>query len=320
MKRIAAALVFVALAGCREHPAGGPDAQPAASAVPVVERTDAIGRVVRMPERPLRIVSLAPALTEMLFAVGAGEQVAGVTRYCNFPAEAATRAQVGGFADPDVERVVALKPDLVLVTADTVARERFDGMVALGLTAYVVNPRDVAQVAETARTLGTITGHAAEGEAVAARFEEKVKGVRERVVGRPLARALFLFSIDPPIAAGPGNFVDEALRLAGAENVAANAPTSYPRFGVEGILAKDPDAVLTTVPKGADALRTLLAGSRVAKKGAIHELNPDLLERPGPRLADGLELLARALHPEAFAPSPTGGRARDDAPPSTPAP
>ena len=302
--RIAAALVACAaggLAGCRERTTETRAlAAPAASPGLAVERTDSIARVVRLPERPQRIVSLAPALTEMLFAIGAGEQVVGVTRYCNFPADAATRTKVGGFADPDVERVVALRPDLVLVTADTVARERFDGMAALGLTAFVVNPRDAAQIAGTMRTLGAITGHVAEAEAVAARFEEKVKAVQARVEGKKHVRALFLFSVDPPIAAGPGTFVDEALRLAGAENVAANAPTSYPRFGVEGILASDPDAVLTTVPGGAAALRKMLAGSRVAKSGAIHEVDPDLLERPGPRLADGLDVLARALHPEAF--------------------
>lgn len=297
------ALVVLAASGCRPSgapSAAGTDATAADPVAATVTRTDALGRAVRVPVRPQRIVSLAPALTETLFAVGADAQVVGVTRYCNHPAEAAGRTVVGGFADPDVERVVALRPDLVLATADTVSRERFDAMVALGIPAFAVDARDLEGVASSIESIGTLTAHGDAGEAEAAAFRSRIDSIAKRIEGRKRPRVLFLFDTAPPIAAGPDTFVDGLLARAGAENVAASAPTSYPRYGVEGILAAAPDVILTTAPDGEARLRTMLPGM----KAAIHRLDPDLLERPGPRLAEGLELLARLLHPEAFADAP----------------
>ncbi len=264
---------------------------------------DEIGRKVSLPAQPQRIVSLAPAITESLFAIGAGPQVVGVTRFCDFPEEAKTRTVVGGFADPDVERVVSLSPDLVVATADTVTRDRFDALVALGLPIYTVNPRDLAGVAAMLRHVGEATGHAEAGEARAKAFEASVKAIDDRVAGLKRVRALFLFSIDPPIAAGPSTFVDELLRRAGAENVAAHAPTSYPRYGAEGILAAAPDRIFTTVPGGAVALKKIL-GTSAARADSVLEVDADRLERPGPRLAEGLDLIARRLHPDAFPAAP----------------
>ena len=284
----------------RSKPTPTPGSTPAA----LRELQDEIGRTVRVVAKPARIVSLAPAITESLFAVGAGAQVVGVTRYCNYPPEAATRTKVGGFADPDVERVVSLSPDLVLATADTVTRDRFDGIVKLGLPVYVVNPRDLAGVAAMLRHVGEASGHAVEAEARAREFEAAVAATDARMVGMARVRALFLFSVDPPIAAGPSTFVDELLRHAGAENVAARALSSYPRYAVEGILAAAPSVVFTTVPGGTEALKKMLAGSAVAKSGQIVEVDADLLERPGPRLADGLARIASLLHPPSAVPPP----------------
>ena len=252
--------------------------------------TDEIGREVRVPQKPARIVSLAPAITESLFAVGAGPQVVGVTRYCDYPKEATTRTIIGGFADPDVERVVSLHPDLVLATADTVTRARFDAIVALGLPVYVVNPRDLAGVASMLRHVGIATGHVEEAEAAAKSFEAAVAAVDARVRDRAKIRALFLFSVEPPIAAGPSTFIDEVLRHAGADNVAANAPTSYPRYGAEGILAAAPAIIFTTVPGSGDVLRKMLS-----RKEGVIEVDPAILERPGPRLSEGLAAVAAAL-------------------------
>lgn len=282
MRRTAAALLLACALACTRT-ASVPEAPPSV--------TDAIGARVAVPRDPKRIVSLAPAITETLFAVGAGARVAGVTRHCDYPAEAASRTQVGGFTDSSAEPIVALSPDLVIATADASNRDRYDALIAVGVPVYVVNPRDLEATARTIATIGEIAGERAAGETLAESFRARVRAVKERVAAKPKRRVLFLFSVEPLIAAGPDTFVDEVLRAAGGENVMANAPTSYPRLGVEGILASRPDVVLTTAPRGKPAL--------AAKLGSIevHEVDPALLERPGPRLAAGLESVARLLHP-----------------------
>lgn len=246
-------------------------------------------------------MSLAPAITEILFAVGAGDRVAGVTRFCNFPESAAALPRVGGFADPDVERVAQLAPDLVIATADTVTRERFDALVALGIPIYATDADDFAGVAASIRGVAAVAGRKDEGEALANAFEARFSSVAERVKGRPRPRVLFLFQADPAIAAGKGTFLDELIRSAGGDNVAVTAPTSYPRLGLEGIVALAPERILTTMPETAAALGRSLAGSPISGDRIV-PVEADLVERPGPRLVDGLERVAAILHPDAFAP------------------
>jgi iron complex transport system substrate-binding protein len=219
---------------------------------------------VSVPVSPKRIVSLAPAITEILFASGAGAQVVGVTRFCNFPKETDALREVGGFADPDVELVAQLAPDLVIATADTVTRERFDALVSLGIPVYATDASDFAGVAASIRGVSAAAGRAEGGETVAAEFERRLAAVKARVAGRAPRRTLVLFQADPAIAAGRDTFLDELVRLAGGENVAASAPTSYPRLGLEGIIALKPEILLTTMPQTAESLRKQLAGSPLA--------------------------------------------------------
>lgn len=296
--RALAALAMV-IAGCRAAPSapGEPKAE-----TRIVK--DAVGREVRVPVRPKRIVSLAPAITETLFAAGAGERVVGVTRFCNFPAAADALPEVGGFSDPDVERVAQLAPDLVIATADTVTRERFDALVALGIPVYATDATDFAGVAAAIRVVSDVAGNGEQGEGVALDFERRVEAVRAKVQGREKRRTLFLFQAEPAIAAGRDTFLDELLRTAGGENVAVSAPTSYPRLGLEGILALAPEIILTTMPETAETLRRSLAGSPITA-GRIVPVEADLVERPGPRLVAGLEQVAALLHPDAF---PKGGK------------
>lgn len=290
----AAGVLGAMVAACRGDGGAAKGAAPDTRVV-----TDAIGREVRVPADPRRIVSLAPAITETLYAVGAGAKVVGVTRFCNFPAEVETLPDVGGFADPNVERIAQLGPDLVILTADTVTRERFDALLALGIPAWVTNAEDFEGVSKSIRDIGALVGRAAEGEALARELDRRRLAVSERVGSRTKPRVLFLFQATPAIAAGKGTFLDELVRAAGGENVAVNAPTSYPRLGLEGILALAPDVVLTTMPETAETLRGLLAGSPIPPERII-PMEADLVERPGPRLVIGLEKTAAILHPEAF--------------------
>lgn len=289
------ALAFASI-GCREAPAPT-GAQTPSAAIHVVR--DAVNREVRVPASPKRIVSLAPAITEILFAVGAGDRVVGVTRYCNFPEAAAVLPRVGGFADPDVERVAQLAPDLVIATADTVGRDRFDALVALGIPVYATDAADFAGVAASIRAVASVAGNAEAGDVLAKAFEARFSAVAEKVKGRPRTRVLFLFQANPAIAAGKGTFLDELVRLAGGDNVAVTAPTAYPRLGLEGIIALAPERILTTMPETAETLRASLAKSPIPAE-RITPVEADLVERPGPRLVDGLERVAAILHPDAF--------------------
>lgn len=292
-RAFAAVLVGAMLGACR-----GGDAPAKPDGVATRTVLDAIGREVRVPVSPRRIVSLAPAITETLFAVGAGGQVVGVTRFCNFPAEVEALPDVGGFADPNVERIAQLGPDLVVFTADTVTRERFDAIVALGIPAYATDAEDLEGIAKSFRDIGALVGHAAEGEALAREFDQRRLAVASKVASRPKRRVLFLFQANPAIAAGKDTFLDELVRAAGGTNVAVNAPTSYPRLGLEGILALAPEVIFTTMPETAETLRGLLAGSPIPAERII-PMEADLVERPGPRLVVGLERMAAVLHPEA---------------------
>lgn len=299
-KAVVVAVVAAAIAcgGCRGgSKATEPAAQEGAAGGRLVR--DAVGRDVRLPRSPRRIVSLAPAITEILFAAGAGDRVVGVTRYCNFPPAADALPEVGGFADPDVERVAQLAPDLVIATADTVTRDRFDALVALGVPVYATDASDFAGVAASIRNVADAAGNASAGDALAKEFEARRDAVLARVKDRPRRRTLFLFQANPAIAAGRDTFLDELLRTAGGENVAAAAPTSYPRLGLEGIVALAPDVILTTMPETADTLRKSLAGSPLAAHRIV-AVEADRVERPGPRLVEGLEAVAALLHPEAF--------------------
>ena len=268
--------------------------------------TDHLGRRVELPARPQRIVSLAPSLTETLFALGAGDRVVGVTDFCDYPAEARAKARIGGMVNPSLERIVSLQPDLVLITREGNRRETLEALERLGVPTYAVETSRLEEISRLVRDLGQAVGEAGAGAALAEEMDRRVARVRAAVNGYPARRVLFLVWLRPVVSVGRGSFLDDLLEKAGAQSIAAASAQPWPHLSMEEILRHELDFIV--VPRSADFAPTRedllrLPGWRkfaVVRQNRILYL-PAAIQRPGPRIAEMLETLARALHPDAFA-------------------
>lgn len=258
-------------------------------------------------QAPRRIVSLVPALTEMLFAIGAGPQVVGVSSYDRFPPEAATRPRVGALLDPDVERILALRPDLVAVYGSQVDLKR--QLARASVPVFDYRHAGLADVLTTLRALGETTGHAAAADAVAAGIERRLAAVRADAAGRPRVRTMLVFGREPGAlrnvyAAGGRGFLHDMLVAAGGENVFAEIDRESVQATTEVILARAPDVILEV--RDGDALSdddrsrraadwAVLASVPAVRDGRVRVVAGPGLVVPGPRVADAVERFAQAL-------------------------
>lgn len=253
---------------------------------------------------PQRIVSLTPAITETLFAIGLGDRVVGVTRFCDYPPEARTKPQVGGYADPDVEAVVALTPDLVLISPNVGNR---DGALALrraGIRVEVVAGERLEETFAAMERIGTLCGVAERGRALAARVRGQVEAATAAVRGRTPTRALFCLQTDPVIAAGRDTLPSDLLERAGGVNV-VEAPR-YPQLTMEAVIAAAPDVILQTrmdVHEGDPSTGPTAFWSRwhtlpAVEAGRVIVFDGTPALRPGPRVGDAVTQLAAYLHPK----------------------
>jgi iron complex transport system substrate-binding protein len=267
---------------------------------------DEAGRGVEVKGPPQRIVSVAPSVTEILFALGLGSRVAGVSVYCQFPPEALKKEKIGGYINPSLEKIVALKPDLVIGIAEGDLKSFVDKLADLKIPVYIANPQNVSEVLSSIQKIGEATFSSPAAGKVVAGMKERIQGIQSRVRGRPQFRVLHILNFDPLISAGKGTFVDDLIRLAGGRNLAEKAQGRYPRFSMEEVLAQDPEVILLASMKSQDPMteqrqwwerwKTVSA----VKHNRIYVLDSDLIHRPSPRIVDGLEQVARAIHPEAF--------------------
>jgi iron complex transport system substrate-binding protein len=273
---------------------------------PAATFTDEVGRTVEVSGPPRRIVSVAPNVTEILFALGLGGRLVGVTTYCQYPPEALKIEKIGGYINPSLERIVALRPDLVVGIAEGDLRTFVDKLTALKIPVYIANPRDALDVLTSIRKIGEVTFAPEPARKIVRSMEEKIRDVQGKVQGRPRPRVLHILDFNPLISAGKGTFVDDLIRLGGGRNVAETAAGKYPRFSMEEVLVQDPEVILLSSMKSQDPLvkqrrwwerwKTISA----VKHGRIYVLDSDLIHRPSPRMVEGLEQVARAIHPEAF--------------------
>jgi len=268
--------------------------------------TDEVGRRVEVNEAPRRIVSVAPNVTEILFTLGLGDRLVGVSTYCQYPPEALKIEKVGGYINPSLEKIVALRPDLVVGIAEGDLRTFVDRLAALKIPVYIANPRDALEVLTSIRKIGEITFAQEPAREIVRSMEEKIRRIQDRVQGRPRPRVLHILDFNPLISAGKGTFVDDLIRLGGGRNVAETATGKYPHFSMEEVLVQDPEVILLASMKSQDPLvkqrrwwerwKTISA----VKQGRIYVLDSDLIHRPSPRMGEGLEQVARAIHPEVF--------------------
>jgi iron complex transport system substrate-binding protein len=265
--------------------------------------TDELNRPVTLAHTPQRIISLAPNVTELLFALGLGDRVIGVTTYCDFPPEAKTKEKVGDTLQPNLERLIALKPDLVVITTASQVERLAQQLDQLGIPLYVTNPRTVRDVAISLRHLGEATGATTQAETLAASLEQRIAAVERRVATQPKPRVLFVLQLAPLITAGRNTFLNDLITRAGGVSISGEESADYPQFSREAVIARAPEIIIAPAFHGEGAISESALAQAFPTTPAVRNhrlvrINPDLTSRPGPRLVEGLEQLAQALHPE----------------------
>ncbi len=284
---------------------------------------DDLGTEVVLSAAPQRIVSLAPSNTELLFAMGLGDRVVGVTKYCNYPPAAEAIEQVAGFSDLSVEKIAAVRPDLVVASRGNDA-EGLETVRQMGVPVFALANNSIADVIESVRRLGQLTGRQQAGERLATSLQARIDTVTTRVAPRLLAaqsddkrhgrpRVLWGFAGDPIYTAGAGSIIDDVVEVAGGENLGRQAGAGWPQVSLETVVDWQVDVLLMSLRlgegtiaaaidaelermRGMDGWRQLPA----VKAGHLVHVDGDVLTRAGPRIIDAVELLARALHPAAF--------------------
>ena len=267
--------------------------------------TDQTGRRLVLPAPPARVVSLVPSVTEILFTIGAQERLVGVTDFCDYPAEARRKPSVGGMLAPSLETIVALKPDLVIATTAGNRHETFDQLARLKIPVYLVNPITVADVLDLLSRLGRLTDRGEAADRAVAALRQRMQAVATRVAGRPRPRVLYVLWPDPLIVPARDALVSELIALAGGDSVTADGGQGYPRYSMEAALARNPEVIILA-SHGSE--KSPLARSKWERfsqvpaiaAGRLHTMDGNLMHRYGPRMVDGLERLARLIHPEAF--------------------
>ncbi len=275
------AFVFLALVllACRSHSAG-PDRRAKAA----------------------RIVSLSPSTTETVAELGALDRLVGRSRYCDYPPEVAKLPDVGGYTDPNVEAIVALSPDLVVGARGPAGRRIDDTLASRGIATFFPPTESIADILAMIRGMGTRLDRSSDAERVATRIESRLAEIDARTKSLDHPRVLLLFGIAPVIASGPQSFGEELLVRAGARN-AVTRGDRYPALDIEAVVALDPDIIVDAAVAEEHGAQRITKDSngwnrlRAVKEGRVIALADEVVLRPGPRVADGVATLARALHP-----------------------
>jgi cobalamin transport system substrate-binding protein len=286
--------------------AGAPAALASVDATRVV--TDDVGRRVMMPAQVNRIVTLAPNLTETVYALGLGDKLVGDTDLCDTPPAAAQKPHVGNPQDPSLEGIVALRPDLVLATTSINVTETADALARLGIAVYTTagDTQTVPEMLDSIARIGDLMGAGPQGEAVVAHLRARLDALHARLAGRPLVHVLFVVWQDPLITIGQKTFIADALRWAGAESI-VRTDQNWPQLSLEEVVRLQPDYIVFAGGHG-DTAASELAGLRgrpvwrdlhAVEQGHVVNLSEESI-RPAPGLVDAIEQLAHEVHPEAF--------------------
>jgi iron complex transport system substrate-binding protein len=267
---------------------------------------DEVGREVIFNFPPKRIISLAPNITEILFSLGLDEEIVGVSIHCNFPEKAKSKVRVGSYISIDFERVISLKPDLIIGTGAGNTRDMVERLGKLGFATYVIFPKSLNDILQSIGHIGKVVDREKEASALIEGMERQKQRVIELTQGLPRTKVFLQIGEAPIVTVGKGSFADDLIRLAGGENIAEREKGMYPRLGMEEILKKSPEVILISSmnPRG-DYQKVIQEWARwkmipAVKNGRIHLINSDLIDRPSPRIIDGLEEIARLLHPGRF--------------------
>jgi iron complex transport system substrate-binding protein len=250
------------------------------------------------------VVSLAPNLTEIVFAVQAGDRLVGNTQYCDYPEAAKQVEKVGDTLHPSLERIITLRPQVVLVSTASQLETFTQQLESHQIAIFVTDPRDLEGVFRSIVQIGEIVDHETQANVLVDQLRARAVAVENAVKTSSPVRVFYQLSGEPLYTAGHDAFVTDLIRRAGATSVTADLPGAWPKYSAESALAARPEAII--LPTGGSMgaansnVNEALRKSPAVINGKVYKINDDHLVRPGPRAVDGLEEMARALHPEAF--------------------
>lgn len=275
-----------------------------AATFPVTVEDD-LGRTVEIKQKPDRIGSLAPSVTETLFAVGAGDRVAGVTTADDYPQQVQSIEKIGDYRQANAEKIASLGIDLLFLSFDSATKEQAKDLeVKTGAKVVVINPKSVDDTIESIGTVGKAAGNTGKAQVVEERMRAELKQIKSTVEGLPEPTVFYELGFDPLFTVGPGSFVNDAIEIARGRNVTADAQQAYPQYSVEKLLQDDPEYYLAGASSGATVedvkSRPTYSSLQAVRQDKVFVINDDLVNRPGPRIVEGVREIAETIHPEAF--------------------
>jgi iron complex transport system substrate-binding protein len=263
---------------------------------------------------PRRVVSLAPSVTETLFALGFGARLVGVTTHCDYPPDVSKLSKVGGFMNPSLEIILAMRPDVVIGVQSATDPAKAREMERLGLKVTLISLASVRDILASIKSIARWLGSPQAGEKLVGKITAQIDQVKNRVARAPRRSTLLAVGLRPLVAVGGKNFIDELITLAGGENIAGNAPQPWLNLPDEYVVAKAPQVIIEagmgSERGSADKNWADLGSIPAVKERRVYVYPSDKILRPGPRIGEGLEEIARLLHPECFVKSKRGSSER----------
>ncbi len=297
---LVAAAFFV---GCRSNVSNSNTTSP--ETVSMRRVTDDLGRTVIIPVKITRAVSLAPNLTENIFAIGAGDRLVGVTTFCNYPEQAKSIAKIGDTMTPNMESIIALKPDIVFVSTASQIEVFMTTLEQQGIVVFVSDPNSLDDVFQSLIQLGDLFGTRDQAETLVSNLSGRVgqishlvSFVEPRAERTVLPRVFVQISREPLFTIGKDSFITQLIKAAYGESVTADVETAYPKLSKETALALNPDVIILSESDDNRLPNEVFRNSPAVRDGRIYKVNADLLSRPGPRLVDAMEQIAKSLHQE----------------------
>jgi len=265
---------------------------------------DAMGREVTLKGEPKRIVTLAPSLTEILYFLGLGDRVVGVTRFSYYPPEARLKPQVGSYIDLNVEKIISLAPDLVIGTADGNQPGVVDLLEQAGIAVFIVNPRNIRQTIDTVAIMGRLCGVTERANTLSKQLSRRVDRIIDKTKSRRKPLVFLQINLKPIMTVNKHTFLHDLVQLAGGRNMTEDEPITYPRISLEEVIRKKPEVIIiSSMERGGRFEVARLEWLKwtsipAVKNGRVHLIDSDLIDRPSPRIIEGLEVMARFIHPE----------------------
>lgn len=285
--RLALALTIALWAGCATKPAQTQN---------IRQFTDELGRTISVTASPQRIVSLAPSITETLFALELGDKIVGVTSYCDYPPEAKNKQSIGDTQRPSIEKILALKADLVIASTSSQLESFVRNLENVNIPVYVSNPRNIEETLQSIQAIGEVTGASEKAKDLTDKLRARIEQVHSIVAAKEKPRVFVMLGSEPLITVGGTTFINDLITQAGGLSISADEKSDYPQFSIETVITRKPEIIF--LQAGDDKLPERFKQTPAAKSGRFFHLDDDLLLRPGPRIVDGLEQLAEKIHPQ----------------------